>query len=451
MKTKNRNQSTDKMISMPVVNPHAAGIDLGSRSHFVCVAQDNVKEFGVCTDDLHAIARHCKNYEVQTIAIESTGFYWRPLYLLLLDYDFKVVLVNARHLKNVKGHKTDVVDCKWLQLLHSIGLLSNSFQPDTFTHELRVLTRHRKSMIEDASRFISKMNKVLVLMNIQLHTVLRDITGESGLKVIEAILQGERNAKKLTELVSLRAKAKREDIEKALVGDFREEYLFELNHCYQLYNYYWQKIKETDRQIEELLKEKVANMPDNTDYRAPKNKQYQKNDPTFNVGRYANQMSGGVELLQINGVGAITLLTLISETGLDLSKFKSAKHFASWLGFAPNRKITGGKELSSHTRKKTNPLAKAIRDAANAAGNSKSRLGDFFRHLAYRKGRTVAIIATARKIAVIIYKMLMEKKTFCYEYAKKELEYLRNTKLKNIVKTLKNYNISKNELELAMA
>ena len=451
MKTKNRNQSSDKMISMPVVNSHAAGIDLGSRSHFVCVAQDNVKEFGVCTDDLHAIARHCKKYEVQTIAIESTGFYWRPLYLLLLDYDFKVVLVNARHLKNVKGHKTDVVDCKWLQLLHSIGLLSNSFQPDTFTHELRVLTRHRKSMIEDASRFISKMNKVLVLMNIQLHTVLRDITGESGLKVIEAILQGERDAKKLTELVSLRAKAKREDIEKALVGDFREEYLFELNHCYQLYNYYWQKITETDKQIEELLKGKVANMPDNTDYRAPKNKQYQKNDPTFNVGRYANQMSGGVELLQINGVGAITLLTLISETGLDLSKFKSAKHFASWLGFAPNRKITGGKELSSHTRKKTNPLAKAIRDAANAAGNSKSRLGDFFRHLAYRKGRVVAIIATARKIAVIIYKMLMEKKAFCYEYAKNELEYLRNTKLKNIVKTLKNYNISKNELELAMA
>jgi transposase len=451
MKTKKVNRMPEKMISMPVMNPHAAGIDLGSKSHFVCVAQDNVKEFGVFTDDLHAIAQHLKEYGVQTIAIESTGFYWRPLYLLLLDYGFEVILVNARHLKNVKGHKTDVVDCKWLQLLHSIGLLSNSFQPDAFTHEIRVLTRHRKSMIEDASRFISKMNKVLVLMNIQLHAVLRDITGESGLRVIEAILRGERDAKKLLELVSLRVKAKREDIEKALKGDFRNEYLFELNHCYQLYKYYWQKIEETDKQIEELLKSKASDKPSPDGYKAPKNKQYQKNDPNFNVGKYACQMSGGVELLQINGVGATTLLTLISETGLDLSKFKTAKHFASWLGFVSNLMVSGGKVISSRTRKKTNPLAKAIRDAANAAGNSKSRLGDFFRHLAYRKGRPVAITATARKISVIIFKMLSEGKPFCYEYDQKESESLIVNKLKQIVKTMKKYSISKNQLELAMA
>jgi len=451
MKTMKVNKPVTKMISMPAVNPHAAGIDLGSKSHFVCVAQDNVKEFGVFTTDLHVIANHLQEHQVQTVAIESTGFYWRPLYLMLLDYGFEVILVNARHLKNVKGHKTDVVDSKWLQLLHSIGLLSNSFQPDTFTHELRVLTRHRKSLIEDASRFISKMNKILVLMNIQLHVVLRDITGQSGLKVIEAILGGERDSKKLAELVSLRVKAKRMDIEKALTGDFRKEYLFELNHCYQLYQDYWQKIEETDTQIEVLLKISVADKPVNSNYKSPKNKQYQKNDPNFNVGRYAHQMSGGVELLDINGVGAATLLTLISETGLDLSKFKTAKHFASWLGFAPNRKITGGKVKSSHTRKKTNPLAKVIRDAANAAGNSKSRLGDFFRHLAYRKGRIVAIVATARKIAVIIYKMLMERKAFSYEYAQEEALHLRNKKVKNIVKTLKKYSISKSELELAMA
>lgn len=448
MKTKKINQSTDKMISMPVVNPHAAGIDLGSKSHFVCVAQDNVKEFGVFTADLHKIARHLQKHEVLTVAIESTGFYWRPLYLMLLDYGFEVILVNARHLKNVKGHKTDVVDSRWLQLLHSIGLLSNSFQPDAFTHELRVLTRHRKSLIEDASRFISKMNKILVLMNIQLHVVLRDITGQSGLKVIEAILHGERDAKKLSELVSFRVKAKREDIEKALTGNFRKEYLFELSQSYQLYNTYWQKIAETDAQIEELLIICVSDKPISSKYKSPKNKQYQKNDPGFNVGCYAHQISGGVELLNINGVGASTVLTLISETGLDLSKkFKTAKHFASWLGYAPNRKITGGKVISSHTRKKTNPLAKVIRDAANAAGNSNSRLGDFFRHLAYRKGRSVAINATARKIAVIIYKMLTEGKEFSYEYASEDYQHLKSNKLKSIVKTLKKYSISKNELE----
>jgi transposase len=450
MKTKKEINPSSTMISMPVVNPHAAGIDLGSKSHFVCVAQDNVKEFGVFTADLHLIARHLQDHQVLTVAIESTGFYWRPLYLMLLDYGFEVLLVNAQHLKNVKGHKTDVVDSKWLQFLHSIGLLSNSFQPDAFTHELRVLTRHRKSLIEDASRFISKMNKILVLMNIQLHVVLRDITGQSGLKVIEAILKGERDAKKLTELVSFRVKATRENIEKALTGDFRKEYLFELSQCYQLYTVYWQKIEETDVQIEDLLKIFVAHKPVNNKYKSPKNKQYQKNDPNFNVGRYAHQMSGGVELLAINGVGSATILTLISETGLDLSMFKTAKHFAAWLGFAPNRKITGGKVISSHTRKKTNPLAKAIRDAANAAGNSKSRLGDFFRHLAYRKGRMVAIGATSRKIAVIIYKMLMQGEAFRYEYDQQEIQHIRNSKIKNIVKTLKKYSISKNELELAL-
>jgi transposase len=442
-------KSNDKMITMPTVNPHAAGIDLGSKSHFVCVAQDNVKEFGVFTSDLHDIAKHLKSYGVKTVAIESTGFYWRPIYLLLLDYGFEVFLVNAAHLKNVKGHKTDVVDSRWLQLLHSIGLLSNSFQPDTLTHELRTYTRHRKNMIADASHIISKMNKVLVLMNIQLHGVLRNITGESGLKVIRAILQGERDPKILSSLVSLRVKAKREDIEKALTGEFRKEYLFELGQCFQLYNFYWQKIEETDKQIEAWLKEYVSNLPPDDGYKRPKNKNKGTNDPTFNIGSYVHRITGGIELLDINGVGSNTILTLVSETGLDMSKFQTAKHFASWLGFAPNRKVTGGKEISSRTRKKTNPLAKVIRDAANSTGNSKSKLGDFFRHLAFRKGRTVAIGATARKIAVIIYKMLTEGKPYCYEYAQEQTEYLKVSKLKSIIKTMDRFNISKADLKLA--
>lgn len=446
MARKKKTKKANNVLTMPVVNPHAAGVDMGSRSHFVCVSQDNVKEFGVCTSDLHLIASHLKDFDVKTVALESTGFYWRPLYLLLLDYGFEVFLVNSRHLKNVKGHKTDVVDSKWIQLLHSIGLLSNSFQPDTFTHELRVLCRHRKSLVEGASRYISKMNKVLVLMNIQLKTVLRDITGESGLKVIESILSGLHDPKVLSNQVSFKVKASREEIEKALVGDFRKEYLFELRQCYDFYNFYWQKIRETDIQIEMLLQERVAGKPEAKEYKKPKNKGQQKNDPKFNVGKYAYQLTGGVELMEINGVGAITILTLISETGCDLSKFKSENHLASWLGFAPNRKITGGKVISSRTRKKTNPLAKAIRDAANAAANSDSRLGDFARRLAYRKGRMVAINATARKIAVIIYKMVTEGKPFSYEYSQKEQEYVKNKRVKNIMKTIKSYGIKAEEL-----
>jgi transposase len=446
-------RESDKMISMPVVNPNAAGIDIGSRSHFVCVSQDNVKEFPVFTTDLHEIARHLQAHGKKTVALESTGFYWRPLFVLLQDYGFEVTLVNARHLKNVKGHKTDVVDSKWLQLLHSIGLLSNSFQPDIFTYQLRTYTRHRKSLIEDASKYITKMNKTLVLMNIQLKAVLRDIAGASGMRVIKAILDGERDAGELEKLVSLRCESERKDILKALVGDWRDEYLFELKDCYDLYHYFWEKIRNIDKEIERLLIENSKDKPhevSKSDYKPGKKKKpHQKNDPKFNVGGFAYEMAGGVDLLQINGVGISTVLTMMTEVGFDMSMFKSAKHFASFLGFAPNRKITGGKLLSSKTRKKTSPLAKVIQDAANSAGNSKGRLGDFFRRLAYRKGRSVAITATGRKICVFIYTMLTTKQPFCYELSQEENQKIKERKIKNIIKSLKGHEISKQELETA--
>lgn len=442
-------RQSDNMISVPVVNAHAAGIDVGSTSHFVCVAQDNVKEFSVFTSDLHEIALHLQEHGVKTIAMESTGFYWKPLFVMLQSYGFEVYLVNARHLKNVKGHKTDVVDAKWLQFLHSIGLLTNSFQPDVFTHQLRTYVRHRKSLIEDASKYITKMNKTLVLMNIQLKAVLRDITGSSGLRVIEAILKGERDAKKLESLVSDLCQSDRKDIEKALKGDFRPEYLFELQDCYDLYNYYWAKIDKIDKEIERLL---VINTKDSEKKNIPgKRKDPSKNDPKIDVLSYAYRMSDGVDLSQIPGVNVGTVLTVMSETSFDLSIFPSAKHFASWLGLSPNRKITGGKVFSSKTRKQTSPLAKILREAANAAGNSKTRLGDFFRRLAYRKGRLVAIIATARKIAVIIYNMLKNKSSYCYEYSQDDTKHIRSAKLKQIIKTVKNYEITKKELEAVLA
>lgn len=442
-------RQSDNMISVPVVNAHAAGIDVGSTSHFVCVAQDNVKEFSVFTSDLHQIAQHLLEHGVKTVAMESTGFYWKPLFVMLQSYGFEVYLVNARHLKNVKGHKTDVVDAKWLQFLHSIGLLTNSFQPDVFTHQLRTYVRHRKSLIEDASKYITKMNKTLVLMNIQLKAVLRDISGPSGLRVIEAILKGERDAKKLESLVSDLCKSDRKDIEKALKGDFRPEYLFELRDCYDLYNYYWAKIDKIDQEIERLL---VSGTKGSDKKSIPgKIKQASKNDPKIDVLSYAYRMTDGVDLSQIPGVNVGTVLTLMSETSFELSIFPSSKHFASWLGLSPNRKITGGKVFSSKTRKQTSPLAKILREAANAAGNSKTRLGDFFRRLAYRKGRLVAIIATARKIAVIIYNMLKNKSSYCYEYSQDDTKHIRSAKLKQIIKTVKNYDITKKELEAVLA
>ncbi len=438
-------------ISMPVINPNAAGIDAGSRSHFVCVAQDNVKEFMTHTAGLHEICKHLKSHEIKTVAIESTGFYWQQIFTMLQSYGFEVIVINARHLKNVKGHKTDVVDSKWIQLLHSIGLLNNSFQPNDFCKELRQYTRHRRSLIQDSSKYIAKMNKSMVLMNIQLKTVLRDLTGESGMKVIEAIVKGERNPNKLEKLVGKNVKASRDAIKKALVGDWRSEHLFELSQNFEFYTFTWQKIRETDQRIESILKEwqqKNGNESKKEEYRNRNHKKpRQKNDPKFDVKAFAYQMTSGVDLSQIEGVNINTILTMMSETGFELkSKFATAKHFASWLGCAPNRKITGGKVMSSNTPKVKSPLVYAIRQAANAAGNSQGRLGDFFRRISYRKGRTVAITATARKIAVIIYKMLESGNEYCYEYSQDELNRLRKSQIKRVKRTINRFNIEETEL-----
>lgn len=453
MKQKEEKGITDKMISMPEVNPQAAGIDVGSRSHYVCVSQDNVKEFPSHTAGLHDIARHLLLYKVKTVAMESTGFYWQQLFILLQDYGFAVTLVNARHLKNVKGHKTDVVDSQWLQLMHSIGALPASFQPELFTKELRQYTRHRRSMIETSSRFISKMNKSLVLMNIQLKTVLSDLTGESGLKIIEAIVQGERNPVQLEKLVGKRVKATRIEIQNALTGDWRPEHLFELSENFEFYKFTWEKIAETDKCIECLLEEWQSingDMAQKEEYAKKKHKPRQKNEPKFDVKSFAYQMTNGVDLSEIDGVGTNTILTLMSEVGFNLKEsFKTGRHFASWLGFTPNHRITGGKKLSSKTEKVKGHLAYAIRQAANTAGNSKGRMGDFFRRLAFRKGRNVAIIATARKIAVIIYKMLETGQGYSYDYSKEEKKRIKQHQIKKILRNMGQFDIKPEELNIA--
>ncbi len=441
-------------ISMPVTNPNAAGIDAGSRSHFVCVAQDNVKEFKTHTVGLHEICDHLLTHGVKTVALESTGFYWQQLFAMLQSYGFEVIVINARHIKNVKGHKTDVVDSKWIQLLHSIGLLSNSFQPDGFTKEVRQYTRHRRSLIGTSSKFIQKMNKSLVLMNIQLKTVLRDLSGESGLKVIEAIINGERNPGVLENLVGKRVKAFRDEIKKALTGDWRPEHLFELSQNYGFYKFTWEQIRETDKQIENLLKDWEGENGDETkkkEYSQKKfKKPHQKNDPKFDVKSFAYQMTGGVDLSRIEGVNINTILTMMTETGFDItSKFKTPKHFASWLGFAPNRKITGGKTMSSNTPKVKNPLTYAIRQAANSVGSSKGRLGDFFRRISYRKGRSVAIIATARKLTVIIYRMLETGMDYSYGYGEDDIGRIKKAQIKGILKKINQFGIKTEELNLA--
>lgn len=450
MAVKKKRVNSNETISMPVVNPHAAGIDAGSRSHFVCVAQDNVLEFKSHTQGLYQINAYLKAHGVKTVALESTGFYWQQLFVILESNGFEVFLVNARHVKNVKGHKTDVVDSKWLQLLHSIGLLANSFQPDVFTKELRQYARHRRSLLQSSGRYVSKMNKSLVLMNIQMKTVLTDLSGPSGLKVIEAIVSGERSAKKLEKLINKKVKASRDEIILALEADWRSEHLFELTQNYEAFKFIQNQIKQTDQRVEVLLRDWENKNGDSSmrdEYSKIKQRPAQKNDPGFDVKAYAYQMTGGVDLSRIEGVDTNTIFTLMTETGFELTqKFKTAKHFASWLGFAPNRKITGGKTISSHTAQVKSHLSYALRQAANAAGNSKGRLGDFFRRIAFRNGRTAATIATARKIAVIIYNMLEKKEPYSYHYINNELERIKKAQVRNIKKRIKQLNLSHKEL-----
>jgi len=351
-------------IEMPVVNPKAAGIDVGSRSFFVCVGQGpmDVREFGVFTCDLHDIAKYLKDKDYTTVAMESTGFYWKQLFVMLQDYGFEVILVNARHIKNVKGRKTDVVDSRWIQLLHSLGLLSASFQPDMMTEELRTYCRQRQYLLEQSAQQVLRLNKNLTLMNLQLKPVLRDLVGLTGKKIIEAILSGNRNPFQMAELIHPNCHHSKDDFIKALEGNYRDEYLFELKQCYETYLHIQTHINQCDNKIESLLehfvflKDKNKKEASIIKYKAPKNIKF-KNCPPPKLAENVFILSGGIELLEIPGVNTGTILTLISEVGLDLSKFKTAKHFCSWLGLAPNNKITGGKIISSHTEKKKNRIA----------------------------------------------------------------------------------------------
>lgn len=242
-------------VSFSLIHPHACGIDIGSRSNWVCVGEgkDQIREFGVFTEDHHALAKWLQTHKVTTVAMESTGIYWKPLFLILQAYQFEVLLVNASHIKNVRGKKTDMSDCHWIWLLHRAGLLNGSFQPDEFTEELRTYNRQRQSLIEGAARHISKMQKALVLMNLQLPVVLTDITGKSGQAIIQAILNGERDGKRLAALADRRVKASKETIAKALTGQWHTQYLFTLKQAWQMYQFYWEQIAECDQQIEELL------------------------------------------------------------------------------------------------------------------------------------------------------------------------------------------------------
>lgn len=403
-------------MDLEIVNPNAAGIDVGSRSHFVAKGQqaDDVKEFGVCASDHNELIAWLKKYGVKTIAMESTGSYWQNLFSSLQGAGFEVLLANGKFTKNIKGKKTDVLDCQWIQKLHSLGLLSGSFLPDETTEQLRTLCRHRANLMDMAASTSKKMQKYLRLMNLRLDVVVKDICGLTGLKIIEAICNGENDGQALATLRHGNCHKSEAEISKALQNNGRRDYLFALKQEYQMYNELQEKIRLCELEIKAYLDIKIKAQQQNGKLKTTNkvHKRVNKNAPkSIDLNQVAYNYFDGVDLMDIEGLSHSTILTLMSEVGpVGLMKFPSGKHFASWLRLAPNNKISGGKILSSRIPKGSNRLKTALRLAANCIGNMKSaNLHNFFIRICIRKGRAAAITATARKMAIIIWNMVVKK------------------------------------------
>ncbi len=403
-------------ISMEIVNPRAAGVDIGSRSHWVAIGQgpNDFKEFGVYNEDLFAIAQWLKENGIKTVAMESTGTYWQSLYAVLMSEGFQVILCNGKFTKNIKGKKTDIQDCQWIQKLHSIGLLSGSFLPDESTEQLRTFCRHRSNLLASAASASKKMQKYLRLLNLRLDVVVNDICGLTGMAIIKAICNGEKNPERLADLRHHNCRKSKEEIAKALHSNGRQDYLFTLKQELEMYELFQAKIALCDIEIEKMLNETIDNDENKKQHYIEKKayKKINKNTPkNIDLNLMAYQHFEGVDLMAIEGMSYSTVLSLISEVGVDgIKRFPTAKHFANWLRLAPNNKISGGKVLSSKVPKGSNRLKIALRNAANAIGNLKDStpLRDFFQRINFRNGRVSAISATARKLAVIIWNMVVK-------------------------------------------
>lgn len=395
-----------------IINPQAAGIDIGAREHWVCVppgaAPDPVRRFGTFTADLEALADWLQECGVTTVAMEATGVYWIPVFQILEGRGLKPVLVNARQTKNVAGRKSDVQDCQWIQRLHTYGLLQGSFRPADAYCVVRTYLRYRDELVSARSTQTQHMQKALQQMNLALTQVLSDVTGVSGLAILGAILQGERDPVKLSQLVDRRVRATPATLQKALVGDYRPEHLFVLQQAFDLYHTYEEKIQACDQEIVRAL----AQLPDRVDLKRqplPKRKEGRQASQDRMAGqdmREALYRKTAMDLTAIEGIGSLTSLVVFTEVGPDVSRFATEKHFCSWLGLCPDNRISGGKVLSSRTRRVVNRASDALRMAATTLERSQSALGGFYRRMKARLGSAEAVTATAHKLARIIYRLI---------------------------------------------
>ncbi len=415
---KRRKKKTRNVKMLHKIKPNAAGIDIGATEIYIAVPSDRdnkpVRHFDTFTADLHTAAKWLKSCGIDSIAMESTGVYWIPVFQILESYGFEVVLVNARHVKNVPGRKTDVQDCQWLQYLHSVGLLNGSHRPPQAVCAVRSLLRHRDGLVRTAASHTQHMQKALTQMNLQIHNVISDITGVTGLAIIDAILSGERNPKKLAALRNNRIKATAETIAKSLEGDYLPEHVFTLKQSLQVYRHYQQMMAECDQEIENHLNNFESSVDlDKTPPPAPttSSRLGKGNEPNFDLRTHMYRIIG-TDLTQIEGISAVTAHIFFTEVGCDVFKFPKVSNFVSWLNLCPNNKITGGKVLSSQTLPGKNRLAKALQLSAMSLWKSKSYLGNYYRRKRARNGAPSAITDTAHKLARIIYHLVKTGKNF---------------------------------------
>ncbi len=397
--------------ALDIVHPDAAGIDVGGSEHWVAISPDRdpepVRRFGCFTADLREMARWLVEKGVRSVAMQSTGVYWMPVFEVLEQHGLEVYLVNAQHTKNVPGRKSDVQECQWLLKLHAFGLLNNSFQPTDEIRIARTLWRQRGNLVAEASSAIQRMQKALIEMNVQLSSVLSDISGVSGMSMIAAILDGERDPWTLAALVQSGVKATTEDIAKSLEGNWREELLFVLRQDVELYGIYQGKIDDCDLELRNHLESfgSVVDLKTQPIGPKPKGKRGSKNAPKFDLRTELYRISG-IDWAQVNGIDVLTAQTVIAECGADLSAFASEKNFASWLGLCPTNEQSGGKILKRRTRKVVNRAATALRNAATTLLRSQSYLGAQYRRLRTRLGAPKAITAMARKLACLFYRLI---------------------------------------------
>lgn len=406
-----------KRMEFKIVNPNASGIDVSTREMQVCVPGDRCEEpnrvFGTFTKDLHEIAAWLKECRIETVAMESTGVYWLPLFGVLKGAGFEVLLVDPLQVKNYSGRKTDETDAEWLMLLHSYGLVRSCHQPDNAVRQLRNLTRHRDNLIRSSSREVLHLQKEMEQMNLKLDNVFSDILGKSGQAIIEAILAGERDAEKLASLADRRCKASHADIVASLQATWDEDHLFVMKQSHDLYLYYQSMIEQCEKKIEELMRGCTAEVDEEKfdQLRSRKQKAY-RGEVGFDVERYAIGM-WGVNVMRLPGINTNAVLRLASELGGDfVGKFETVDKFLSWANLVPNNKISGGKLLSSKVPNRKNPVGTVFRQCANALWRANNPMGDYFRHTKARSGHLQAMVATGKKLATIFFTMIQRQQEY---------------------------------------